>query len=370
VAANVLRTTAAFQVLSPGYVWSNGGFAFVGTDVTSWAFWTQVTGDSNSRFVATTAGALNWGPGNAGTDVTLYRAGPGDLRAAGQFDATNELVARVGDATYQAVMGYTAIPSYGGAGAGIKLNDSTIVRYGTKFLMTDAQFWSHSSIVSVQGGDGWPRAVINNDSSICFGPGNGGVDTRIMRTSGGRLVMGENGYGAGGEFRVQGSTLPRFSLYDTGGIANQRKWQWYLEDSTSYLVFGNLNDAENAQVTALKLQPNGSVQVGNNLSVNGTALIVGGYNAVIQKGHSIFAIGAGVRSIQTITFPIAFPSAPVVTVTAGSDNDYSGDTPGRTPTVSAVIVGTPTTTSFQVQVGNFTNSATQNVHVWWAAGVP
>jgi len=168
------------------------------------------------------------------------------------------------------------------------------------------------------------------------------------------------------------------------------------------VVFGSAADSYLYRDAAARLRTNGEFYVGTNLVVDagqtGARIYVGGagdttlyrnaanslktdgrmdasggffINGVavgsIQKGHQVYNIGAGVRSVQTITFPTAFATAPIVVVTAGSDNDYSGDTNGRTPAVIAYVVGTPTTTSFQVQVGNFTNSGAQNVHVWWMA---
>lgn len=40
----------------------------------------RVTGDSNTRFLATAAGTLSWGPGNAAADTNLYRSTANELR--------------------------------------------------------------------------------------------------------------------------------------------------------------------------------------------------------------------------------------------------------------------------------------------------
>jgi hypothetical protein len=48
----------------------------------------SVAGDTNSRFNLDSNGAMKWGTGAAGTDMTLSRVGVGTLRAAGTFQVT------------------------------------------------------------------------------------------------------------------------------------------------------------------------------------------------------------------------------------------------------------------------------------------
>jgi len=235
--AGILRTDQIFQAL--------GGVSVVRPSTYDWAFWSQEAGDANPRWRVVGWGAMDWGDGTNAPDANLYRQGvnllqtdstlyvkgrlaaslndPGQvylgnigpgatagilfgnaqdtslwrsnanaLNMNGQFAAAYEVYARNGDATYQTYMGYMPIPSYGGAGAGIKLNDSTFVRYGAKFVMTDAQFWAMSTLASVQGGDGWPRVALNNNSSIQFGPGNAGVDVTLIRNAAAELALQGN----------------------------------------------------------------------------------------------------------------------------------------------------------------------------------
>jgi len=54
----------------------------------------------------------------------------------------------------------------------------------------------------------------------------------------------------GTDIRVEGSTNPRFSINQTGGLADQKRWQNYattLNQTTSVLRFSALNDAENSE---------------------------------------------------------------------------------------------------------------------------
>jgi hypothetical protein len=280
VAANVLRTSAAFQVLSPGYLWSNGGVATVGTAASTWGYWSQVSGDSNSRFYMTVDGNLNWGPGNAGTDTSLYRPGPNALNMNGQFSAAYEVYARNGDPTYQTYMGYMPIPSYGGAGAGIKLNDSTIVRYGTKFLMTDAQFWSFSTIASVQGGDGWPRVGIQNNGYIVFGPGNAGTDTNLYRRTAAEIASDGN-----------------FSLYQNGGgIRMVLLWRDYTAPNEPGLLMNNASGSGVIELSKNMVGGTYGIKFGGDTSLYRPA--IGG----VLKTDGAIAVGS---------LGASFPASPV-----------------------------------------------------------
>jgi hypothetical protein len=57
----------------------------------NWLF-SLVTGDSNYRFYVNANGGLNWGPGNAVQDTTLYRASAGLLVTDGAFQVGEDLV--------------------------------------------------------------------------------------------------------------------------------------------------------------------------------------------------------------------------------------------------------------------------------------
>jgi hypothetical protein len=71
-AANALKTDGVLQVGS--YV--IGGFT--GT-VGSYAFISQVSGDSQSRWICQNNGGMQWGPGNAALDTQMYRYGVNQL---------------------------------------------------------------------------------------------------------------------------------------------------------------------------------------------------------------------------------------------------------------------------------------------------
>lgn len=57
----------------------------VATVASGFAFSARTSGDNNDRFNVNSGGTLNFGPGNAATDVNLYRAAAGYLRTDGGF---------------------------------------------------------------------------------------------------------------------------------------------------------------------------------------------------------------------------------------------------------------------------------------------
>ncbi|MGW1828834.1 hypothetical protein ACWCO0_09670 [Streptomyces tubercidicus] len=72
---------------------SQGAILVDGFDATVKALQSQVAGDTNKRFQALVDGAMSWGPGNAASDTTLYRANTGRLKTDTAFHVgTNMLV--------------------------------------------------------------------------------------------------------------------------------------------------------------------------------------------------------------------------------------------------------------------------------------
>lgn len=66
------------------------GLRIEGNSTSAIAFSTYVTADSNVRFAFNPAGQMEWGPGNASSDVTLGRSGAGVLAASGDITVADE----------------------------------------------------------------------------------------------------------------------------------------------------------------------------------------------------------------------------------------------------------------------------------------
>ena len=76
----------------------------------------RVSGDTNDRFTVGADGLLSWGPGNAGTDTTLYRTGGNYLKTDGSFIAQNHVYTGSGSGNLVATLGVTTNTS-GNVGA-------------------------------------------------------------------------------------------------------------------------------------------------------------------------------------------------------------------------------------------------------------
>jgi len=413
------KSAAGVISTGPGTVLAAvGGFNAQGMGAATYsAFLTGVAGDTQARFYIGADGKLNWGPGNAAVDTNLFRQAAGTLATAGAFVVNNGLAGqfyvnpsgtlvfgsaqdatfyRLGAATLgtdgdlvvrnsnanQIALGYAATGATIGFGPS---RDAVLYRYAANFLATNGNFWvgwgtgaGSSGLGVVASGDGWPRVGLNNNSYIIFGPGNAGTDTNLYRYGAAQLATD-------GMFFAHPSAVGNNALGVLVAAEGQFRWR-VSGDGKTYWGDGTNLDTNLYRAAANLLKTDGNFVAGSNLSANGGILYLAGNNdtylnrisagvvgvngvplASIQKGHNVFSIAQGTRSIQTITFPTAFATPPTVLVAAGSDSDYGGDTNGRVPTVTAVVVGTPTTTTFQVQIQNNTNSGSVNVHVWWMA---
>lgn len=66
---------------------TNPGFLVQGASAGWGAFGTSIAGDTQNRFQFTASGNLTWGPGNAATDVGMYRSSAGNLNTTGQMSS-------------------------------------------------------------------------------------------------------------------------------------------------------------------------------------------------------------------------------------------------------------------------------------------
>lgn len=83
---------SATDVVLAAFVQTNAaatqpGFLVQGAATTWGAFGTSVAGDTQNRFQFTAGGNLTWGPGNANTDIGIYRSSAGNLNTTGQMSS-------------------------------------------------------------------------------------------------------------------------------------------------------------------------------------------------------------------------------------------------------------------------------------------
>lgn len=118
----------------------------------------RVTGDANARHYALADGKLHWGPGNAGADVTLYRAAADvlatddNLQVAGQIAQTRPLttssvrdVRVTGDTQPRFYQVATGQMYWGPGNAAV---DTLLYRDGVGSLVTDGNFTVNGRIFS------------------------------------------------------------------------------------------------------------------------------------------------------------------------------------------------------------------------------
>jgi len=86
-AAMAINTGTNGALTVTGSVTGQQLFRGVGSDITTVAFETEVTGDTVHRFVFDTTGRLGWGPGSGSRDTNLYRNAAGVLKTDTAFVA-------------------------------------------------------------------------------------------------------------------------------------------------------------------------------------------------------------------------------------------------------------------------------------------
>jgi hypothetical protein len=154
-----------------------------------------------NKYVATDAqpawrvlgsGEFDWGPGGAtAPDTNLYRGAANQLQTDGNFwmrgAGTFAMFLNKTDAnSIFYIAGSNGALNWGPGGAtGV---DTSLYRYAANWLWTHGRFWAgdglsggNGDVTVIQGGDGWARAQIVNDSSLRFGPGTAGTDSYIQR---------------------------------------------------------------------------------------------------------------------------------------------------------------------------------------------
>jgi len=139
---------------SIGGVINGTSFNAYGTTGTDIGFSAIVTGDSNQRFTIDDSGKQSWGPGNNVTDTNLYRSAAGTLQTDG---AIRTIGASAGAGAYATqVTGDTQnrylVAADGGMswGSGSATRDTNLYRNGVDSLKTD-DFFAAAGGLSAKG---------------------------------------------------------------------------------------------------------------------------------------------------------------------------------------------------------------------------
>lgn len=123
-----------------------------------------VSGDTNNRLQISAGGQINWGPGNTGTDVSLFRPGAGQLQTGGQLILSGSHTA-----------GMLFIAN--------SVNTST--NPGNITIQESAS--TNSTFGVFVTGDTNARFTFKADGTHAWGPGNAGSDVNLYRAAAGTL---------------------------------------------------------------------------------------------------------------------------------------------------------------------------------------
>jgi hypothetical protein len=153
-AANALKTDGQFLVVgrlsAVNDLWAYKAVWAFPVGLTSPALQASEFSDAQARFQVNANGTVNWGPGNATSDVSLYRDSAGILRANSVFYAGGNIRANKDNAS-EIVLGLT---SAGVTDARILFGnayDTNLYRSGVGALKTDGSFTSGSILLSGAG---------------------------------------------------------------------------------------------------------------------------------------------------------------------------------------------------------------------------
>lgn len=199
---------SATDVVLAAFVQTNAaatqpGFLVQGAAGTWGAFGTSVAGDTQNRFQFTAGGNLTWGPGNANTDVGIYRSSAGNLNTTGQLSSdqtaptlashfTRKDYVDTADATAVKLTGNQTI-------AGTKTFSNAPI-FSTGFSISGNSGLAITAAAGVAfraqvTGDTVDRWAVTGDGILQFGTGAATRDTTLIRsgvaelTANGQLVV-------------------------------------------------------------------------------------------------------------------------------------------------------------------------------------
>ncbi|MCX4750890.1 glycosyl hydrolase family 28-related protein [Kitasatospora sp. NBC_01287] len=125
--------------------WSWSGTASpVGAATSTVLLQAQVTGDTQQRFTVGSDGKLQWGPGNAGQDVDLYRSSSAQL----QTDSYFVVGAGQSNGTWTSWSSSAKALICGSAGAGLAIAEGSNARSGTATLAAGTVTVSNTSVTA------------------------------------------------------------------------------------------------------------------------------------------------------------------------------------------------------------------------------
>jgi hypothetical protein len=200
-------------------------------------FDTVVTTDANPRLAIGADGKINWGPGNAAADTTLYRGGAGTLQTDSLFwvnsdqgvltfgsaAAANVLRTRVTGDTQNRFWLTTDGKMLWGPG-GTTGGDTNLYRSAAAVLKTDGALYAGAGLVSTVGGAG--QISIGQSSNVPYVWFGGAGDTNLYRSAANVLktdgmILAVNSIGVPiTAAAVSGTQLNKFPVYNqaTGAL--------------------------------------------------------------------------------------------------------------------------------------------------------
>jgi len=246
-AANIIQTDDQLGVVN-----------MTSTDIT---LFTMASGDTNWRWYIRRDGYMQWGPGNAGSDCSLWRGGAKTLNTDSMISSSMapsflSQVADIGNWSIGVLAGglwkfmITGDGRHYWSADGATAWDCSLWRTNARALMTDSWLYLQSNTALIVNNNTANQVTIGYDNVLSYYATialGSAMDVRMYRGGAGQMIFSGT---APANVRVQsgGGGGPRFSWYNTSGTADQRKWQIYTEDGTGNLNIMRLNDAENSNL--------------------------------------------------------------------------------------------------------------------------
>jgi len=291
---------------SAGVLQTDGGFYL---NTTSGYIGILQPGDAALRWSVDFNGKLQWGPGNAAGDVSLYRNSAGTLNMNGSiYMGTGQAVggafagmAASGDIYSRVDMTNNGLIRFGPGNAA---QDVQLYRFVGGVIGVDKQIWvglgtapGNSYVAAAASGDGWPRIGMLNDGTLWFGPGNAGVDVKLYRPQSGwlrtesifmatpGLISGNYvylGYSTAGDtyiYRAAGNTVGTIGSYMQKGAASGWGFLCYVNEDAQPTAFLR-NDAQ------LWFGPGGSTTLDTNLYRYAASKLATSGDFIVRPGQS------------------------------------------------------------------------------------
>lgn len=271
------------QIQGNGTIVGNAGFFATAASV-GWAYWSNITNDSNARWVMYHDGNMNWGPGNTTLDTNLYRYGANKLGTSGAIwmDQAN------GGAANALVFGSAGDAYLYRSGASTLKTDGSFYAvniFATRLNASDGTFGYLYQPASISGTYTWwtqvpgetaARFVASGAGYMQWGPGTSALDTNLYRL-------------AANQLKTDSWFSSAYALTANQGTANEVA-VGYISSTTCGIGFGSSHDTNLYRSAAAQLKTDGSFIVTGALALGNGAAV----------GGSIYG-GAGVPGAGTGT---------------------------------------------------------------------